>query len=791
MVAEPEVKDPMAKFIGSETMLHISFSLAAFIFSVVLYIMICALGTGQVHKNFKFRTLTITVVIGNAISILDNIFRDSGIFPTPVWLKLLLLLLVYLANILLTYYMALYMEGFFPNFRKKRFFFAFNSILVLSSIVLTIVAYCRQLILYDGEAALTSFPFIFRLILGYDYELYFLIYTILLFIILGKTLSKRARITSVAALTVVIGGVLIEVLNTVGVGSNILFNYFGAVIGLYIFYIGVETPDYKNLMQSITELDEAKQTADEANRAKSDFLANMSHEIRSPLNAVLGMNEMIIREAEDDTILTYSENIKSAGVTLLFLINDILDFSKIEAGKIDIIPSDYRISNMITDLLNVIRPRADEKGLILSLDFDKNLPESLNGDEMRIKQVITNILTNAVKYTEKGNIAFRISFEKIAEEPYAVMLNVTVADTGIGIRPEDMPKLFSEFERIEEKRNRHVEGTGLGMSITQSLLTLMGTSLRVESEYGVGSTFSFSVKQSVVSWEPLGDYEEAYLKERSSRERYHEKFRAPEARILLVDDTRINLTVFRSLIKRTLVKVETADNSEDALRLSKEKSFDMLFLDHMMPGKNGIDLLHEIKSEESNPNRSIPAICLTANAISGAKERYLEAGFDDYLTKPIDPDQLENMLLLHLPKEKVKLEETYKDEDDKPRKVNTLSVEEQLQPLADEGLINLKVGLERSGSEEVYRMLLRSFSKQIDRKTQEFERLYAEGDIRNYTIRIHGLKSTARLIGAESLGAKAEALERAAMDNDIDAIEEQHGAFLAEYAKLRDPLGEV
>ncbi len=781
----------MARFIGSETMLHISFSLAAFIFSIVLYIMICALGTGQVHKNFKFRTLTITVVIGNAISILDNIFRDSGLFPTPVWLKLLLLLLVYLANILLTYYMALYMEGFFPNFRRRRFFFAFNTILVISSIVLVIIVYCRQLILYEGDAVLDSFPIVFRLILGYDYELYFLVYAILLFIILGKSLSKRARITSVAAFSVVIGGVLIEVLNTVGVGSNILFNYFGAVIGLYIFYIGVETPDYKNLMRSITELDDARHVADEANRAKSDFLANMSHEIRSPLNAVLGMNEMIIREAEDDTILTYSENIKSAGVTLLFLINDILDFSKIEAGKIDIIPTDYRISSMITDLLNVIRPRADEKGLILSLDLDKNLPESLHGDEMRIKQVITNILTNAVKYTEKGNVAFRVGFDRIEEEPDAVMLNVTVADTGIGIRPEDMPKLFSEFERIEEKRNRHVEGTGLGMSITQSLLSLMGTSLRVESEYGVGSTFSFSVKQDVVSWEPLGDYEEAYLTDRNNREKYREKFRAPDARVLLVDDTRINLMVFRSLIKRTLVKVETADNGEDALRLSREKPYDMLFLDHMMPGKNGIDILHEIKSEENNPNRSIPAICLTANAISGAKELYLEAGFDDYLTKPIDPEQLENMMITHLPKKKVRMEESFRDEIESPRKEYELSIEEQLQPLADEGLINLKVGLERSGSEEVYRMLLRSFSKQIDRKTQEFERLYAEGDIRNYTIRIHGLKSTARLIGAESLGEKAEALEKAAMDNDIDAIEAQHGAFLAEYAKLRDPLSEV
>ena len=256
-------------------MLHISFSLAAFVFSVVLYILLCALGTGQVHKNLRFRTFTITIVIGNLISILDNIFRDSGQFPTPPQIKLALLLLVYLANILLTYYMALYMEGFFDEFSLKRVMFRVNTGLVVSSIIITVAAYLSLLILYDGEAVVDSVPMFIRVILGYVYELYFLFYVVILFVVFRKKLSKRARWTSVSAFSVAIGGVLFELLNTFGITSGILYNYFGAVLALYIFYIGVETPDYRNLLQSMSDLDAAKKAADAANRSKSDFLANM------------------------------------------------------------------------------------------------------------------------------------------------------------------------------------------------------------------------------------------------------------------------------------------------------------------------------------------------------------------------------------------------------------------------------------------------------------------------------------------------------------------------------------
>ncbi|MBR5337895.1 MAG: response regulator [Lachnospiraceae bacterium] len=389
--------------------------------------------------------------------------------------------------------------------------------------------------------------------------------------------------------------------------------------------------------------------------AKSEFLSNMSHEIRTPLNSVLGMNEMVLRECDDPKILGYSENIRSSGNTLLGLINDILDFSKIEAGKIEIIPVDYDLSAVIHDLANMIHVRTDAKGLELKLDIDGSTPKLLNGDEVRIKQVITNILTNAAKYTEKGSITFKISCKKADRDNDRVLIRVSVADTGIGIKQEDMEKLFTKFERIEEKRNIHIEGTGLGMSITRSLLEMMGSDLKVESVYGQGSTFSFDLEQKVVAWDPIGDPEQSYRERLKDKEKYKEKLYAPDARVLVVDDNKVNLTVFKSLIKKTGIQTDTAKSGDECLEKTALVTYDIIFLDQMMPGKNGTETLHELREQASNPNLNTPVICLTANAISGAREQYISEGFTDYLTKPIPPDRLEDMLIELLPEDKYTL----------------------------------------------------------------------------------------------------------------------------------------
>lgn len=396
-----------------------------------------------------------------------------------------------------------------------------------------------------------------------------------------------------------------------------------------------------------------------ASEAKSAFLSNMSHEIRTPINAVLGMNEMILRESEDENIVSYSQNIKSAGNSLLALINDILDFSKIESGKMEIIPVDYDFVSLLNDLVNMITLRMAAKSLQLILDIDPMIPRSLYGDEVRVKQIITNILTNAAKYTDEGSVTLKITYDKRLKVNDCLILMVSVKDTGIGIKEEDMPKLFGEFERIDQKRNRNVEGTGLGMSITKNLLSMMGSSLNVESEYGKGSEFSFKLVQTVRKWDSIGDYKVALQSFAKSAGKYVPRFTASLAHLLVVDDTFVNLLVFKGLLTRTEVNIDTADNGRRAVELASEKKYDMIFLDHMMPDKDGIETLAEIRANPAGPNSDTPAVCLTANAISGAKEFYMEAGFDDYLTKPIDSDALEEMIYRYLPKELIEQEEKH------------------------------------------------------------------------------------------------------------------------------------
>ena len=542
---------------------------------------------------------------------------------------------------------------------------------------------------------------------------------------------------------------------------------------------------YEKKSRLAQELNQKAETAAAANEAKSTFLSNMSHEIRTPINAVLGMNEMILRESREPNVIEYAENIHTAGSTLLGLINDILDFSKIEAGKMEIVPVDYDLSSVFNDLVNMIHTRADAKGLELLLDFDQETPKLLYGDEIRIKQVITNILTNAVKYTEKGSVTFSVKFERVPDDPDSVLLCVAVKDTGIGIKPEDMEKLFSKFERIEEKRNRNVEGTGLGMTITLNLLEKMGSSLQVESTYGVGSTFSFKLRQRVVKWEPLGDYKASYQELLKGHKKYREKFTAPEALVLMVDDNPMNLTVFKSLIKQTKVQVDTANDGDEGLLLAKEKKYDIIFLDHMMPGKDGIETLHELKKQESGPNRNTPVICLTANAISGAREQYIEAGFNDYLTKPIDTDKLEEMLLTYLPQEKMQEagEEVMVQENEE--------IPESLAPLQGAEWLDMRIGIKNSGSVEAYLPLLKIFYESIDETEQAIEGFYAERNIKDYTIKVHALKSSARIIGAQEFGEEAQLLENAGKAENREYIRAHHEGFIETYRGFKAQLAAV
>lgn len=560
------------------------------------------------------------------------------------------------------------------------------------------------------------------------------------------------------------------------------------------FILSERRPDGKvsHVLWVTESIDEEKRRRDElqdksdravaANEAKSAFLSNMSHEIRTPINAVLGMNEMILRESDDSNIIAYSRSIKTAGNTLLGLINDILDFSKIEAGKMDIIPVDYELAPLLCDMLDLVRERAENKGLKLKLDCDQRVPCLLHGDEIRIKQIMTNILTNAVKYTEKGSVTIKVRYDKLSERADSILLKVAVTDTGIGIRKEDIGSLFTAFERIEEKRNRNIEGTGLGLNITGKLLAMMNSKLEVESEYGRGSTFSFAVVQRVARWEPVGDCEKYYKIRNTPATEYKETFTAPEARVLIIDDTPMNLTVFKSLLKKTKIKIDSALSGFDGLRYTARYKYDIIFLDHMMPHKDGIETLLELKAQDPPINRDTPVVCLTANAVSGAREKYIASGFSDYLTKPMIPSQLEDMIVRLLPD---RLLETTRPA---PKKIGTKNLISFLDTISE---ISSSDGMQYCGDEEIYLDMLKTFRDAAPAAADEIENYWHERDIKNLVVKIHAMKSSLRLIGASDAGNMAARLEKAARENDTDTLKNGLDVMLSKarhISELLEPL---
>lgn len=414
-----------------------------------------------------------------------------------------------------------------------------------------------------------------------------------------------------------------------------------------LYRISDMTEDHLYTQQLIS----LKEEAERANEAKSIFLAHMSHEIRTPINAVLGMNEMILRESCSDTIKDYAQNIQNAGKILLSIINDILDLSKIESGQIEILEKDYHLGKMLIDIENMVTMRAEENSLALHIQADPMLPEALHGDEQRIKQCIINFLTNSLKYTREGQVTLKVDFTDRDKD--TIDLQVTVSDTGIGIEEDKLSVLFEPFVRLDRSKNENIEGTGLGLSITKKLIDRMNGNLCVESVYGKGSVFSFSVPQRVAGPDLLGDYRER-LRRVAERETSREKFTAPEARILAVDDNRVNITVAKGLLKRLKVQFDAAMSGQECLDKFEKNDYDIILLDHMMPVMDGVETLHRMQETERFRQKAPVIIALTANAVTGAREKYIEEGFADYLSKPIDHKRLEEMIRIHLPEEMIR-----------------------------------------------------------------------------------------------------------------------------------------
>ncbi len=530
------------------------------------------------------------------------------------------------------------------------------------------------------------------------------------------------------------------------------------------------------------EADAAKQEALAANVAKGRFLAQMSHEIRTPINVVLGMDEMILRESREPNVREYAMDIHTAGQALLSLINDILDFSKIESGKVEIVPVTYEICSMLHDLVNMTLQRAKDKDLQVVVEIDHEIPACLYGDDVRIRQVLINILTNAVKYTQKGTVWLRVKSRVMGE---TVLLYFEVEDTGIGIKEEDLPKLAAEFERIEEDRNRNIEGTGLGMSITVQLLKLMNSELQVESEYGKGSRFYFELEQKIIDSTPIGDFE-SKVKQMAENFSYESGFLAPDAKLLVVDDNAVNRKVLRNLLKETQIQVSEAGGGEECLQLVRENHYDLIFLDHMMPEMDGVETLHRMRRLTDYPCKDTPVVVLTANAVAGAREQYLKEGFDDFLSKPIVPDKLENMIQKMLPEELIQTADPANmpaakaDEDGCPQDLPVV-----------EG-IDWNYAWLHLPDRELLAYTLKEFYDQIDPAAdaleRDYERITDDAFLEQYRIQVHAMKSLAATVGIVTLSGVARVLESAAKDGKINIITAMTDIFLEEWRSYRQRL---
>jgi signal transduction histidine kinase/FixJ family two-component response regulator/HPt (histidine-containing phosphotransfer) domain-containing protein len=540
----------------------------------------------------------------------------------------------------------------------------------------------------------------------------------------------------------------------------------------------IETKN-RELVEANNRAEQAKRDAQSASEAKSIFLANMSHEIRTPINALLGMNTMILKESNQSEIREYALDIQSAGQTLLALINDILDFSKIESGKMEIICANYDLSSVVNDCYNMISPVAKDKGLELKFENDLSIPYMLCGDEVRVRQIILNVLSNAVKYTHEGSVTFSLGFERVDREN--LILKIKVKDTGIGIENKNIDKIFDSFKRIEETKNRTIQGTGLGLTITKRLVDQMNGKIWVESEYGKGSTFYIDIPQTVVDDVPIGNLASKFVKSVDNIPVYNEKFTAPDAKILIVDDVTMNLKVMVSLLKYTKIQMDTVQSGKECLEYITKKKYDIIFLDHMMPEMDGIEVLNIMHTMDNNLNKDTPIIMLTANAIVGAQEEYLELGFTDYMSKPVREDKLKELIMKYLPSNLVIKAQTDFTDIDTSRPL-----------LENLDFLNTEKGLAYCGDNvDVYREILMEYSN--TNRDLDLQHYFDTRDWNNYKIQVHALKSTSLTIGAEELAAMAKSIEMATRENDYDYIREHHDTMLTMYiellAKLRYILG--
>lgn len=537
------------------------------------------------------------------------------------------------------------------------------------------------------------------------------------------------------------------------------------------------TEQNHRLLDALRKEKRSQQEAEAANMAKSSFLANMSHEIRTPINAILGMNEMILREEKDPAIRGYAGNIQASGNSLLSIVSDVIDISKIESGKLEIIPVDYEVNSLISDCCNMAAGRAKAKELELLVECADNVPMKLCGDETHIRQIIMNLLTNAVKYTEKGTVKLIVS-GRFTDGGF--VLKVDVSDTGIGIAEENLPQLFTQFQRFDLQRNRNIEGTGLGLSIVKRLCDLMSGTITARSVLGSGSTFTVELPQKVVDSTPCGGVNLNYSA--GTEHEYHHSFEAPEAKILAVDDLPVNLLVIANLLKETRIKIDTAGSGRECLDKCSQQKYDLILMDHMMPEMDGVQTFEKLHGDKSSPNFETPVIMLTANALAGMREQYMDVGFADYVSKPVRGAKLEEAIRRNLPESLIKPASP---------EIPAEAVSTEPSGFADicgaVPELNVNAALQYCcGSAELLYDLLHDFTE--NDHFSDLKAAFEEKRWEDYRRHAHSLKSTSLMIGLTGLSERARASELALKSGCTEFAELNHDSLIEEYSAL---LGKI
>lgn len=734
------------------------------------------------ERSREFRVLVIVITISTFFEFIRVYIQELPFSPLNLFLKNTIMSVCFIGTLSIAYTYSVYLVSF-VHYKSNlmKIFRIINLIAFLADIIFLIVdirfglscTYSEMIRNYvRGPMYLPSAYYVPGYLLGFSIVVFW-----------GDRKNLDSKVIKIMAIA--IGIALATMIIQPFLQGKLALTVFGASLGLFLWYFAVENSDLQQLANYTEALKEAEKVASDANSAKSNFLANMSHEIRTPMNAVLGLDEMILNSSDVNEIHEYARNIRSSGQGLISIINDILDFSKIESGKMELVETSYHLAKMIKDLEMQFTLKASQKGINFVSDVDENIPDCLYGDELRLRQIMTNLLNNAIKYTKEGTVTFVLRGIKTDS---GIKLHAEVKDTGIGIKEEDLSNIWTSFQRFDTKRNRNIEGTGLGLTIVNHFVNLMGGTVNVHSEFGKGSIFSVEIPQKVEGETTLSQYKTNDLEKAMGS--ITDRLSAPKAQVLIVDDNSVNLIVSTGFLKRTKAQITTCESGAVCLELMKKKRFDIIFLDHMMPNMDGVETLQKSRAMQGNMNLFTPVVALTANAIAGMKEKYLELGFSNYVSKPIDSTVLYDVFYSTISKNLI----VPADDIDSSQKMDSPQEETKTK------LIDRNSGIALCGNDvTTYNLVLETFCQDRLSTQKNLEQSLESEDWDNYEISVHALKSGAKLLGCQEFSDFAKSLEFACKDimaqTDVDNkktfVKQNHNKFIAMYDAVAKEVVEI